>query len=365
MIDPKFKDLLTLANMGVTPDALTAFQNHRNKIQQGDDAVKMRNSVLFGNTFANPGSQTNVTFIPPQAGSMYNNMVTPDDINDTRRDMMRTQANLAMTNNPINPMFNRPARPSGSALLNDVNANSAPVIFQNLNREAVADNLEKTIGAVDKRENKLAKRKEISNKLKRFGLALQGKDPNELDAKKLLQQLQIQTQLLNQKNTSSIIQAREDKISQENDIINYAISELANDPNVTNKEIYKNNRGLLLEYGKIKIKEKPSQVLVGYIRGKIMSPNKFKEISDINVIKDMVVNNPNIANLSNDKVQEFFNFVQGISYNDYVNNVNGARDFINRLIRLPKDYITDGEYTSLEIQQRLNSFMNPLNMSLN
>ena len=96
-----------------------------------------------------------------------------------------------------------------------------------------------------------------------------------------------------------------------------------------------------------------------------MSPNKFKEISNINVIKDMVVNNPNIANVSDDKVQEFFDFVQGISYNDYANNVNGARDFINKLIRLPKDYITDGEYTALEIQQRLNSFMNPLNMSLN
>ena len=68
MIDPKFKDMLTLANMGVTPDALTAFQNHRDKIQQGEDALKMRNSVLFGNTFANPVSQTNATFIPPQEG---------------------------------------------------------------------------------------------------------------------------------------------------------------------------------------------------------------------------------------------------------------------------------------------------------
>jgi hypothetical protein len=122
---------------------------------------------------------------------------------------------------------------------------------------------------------------------------------------------------------------------------------------------------LLLEYGKTKLKEKPSQVLVGYIRGNIMSPNKFKEISNINVIKDMVVNNPDIANVSGDKVQEFFDFVKGISYNDYANNVNGARDFINQLIRLPKDFITDGEYTSLEIQQRLNSFMNPLNMPVN
>ena len=362
MIDPKFKDMLTLANMGVTPDALTAFQNHRDKIQQGEDALKMRNSVLFGNTFANPVSQTNATFIPPQEGSMY------DPQNQRRQ--VATKLDMAMTNTPdrfINPLLSPDtfARPSGSTLLNNVNANSAPVMFQNLNKEAVADNLEKTIGAVDKRENKLAKRREAFDKLRRFGLALQGKDPNEMDMKKVLQQLQIQSTLLNQKNTQSIIGAREDKINQENDIINYAMSELANDPNVTNKKIYENNRGLLLEYGKAKLKEKPSQVLVGYIRGNIMSPNKFKEISNINVIKDMIVNNPDIANLSGDKAQEFFDFVQGISYNDYANNVNGARDFINRLIRLPKDFITDGEYTSLEIQQRLNSFMNPLNMPVN
>lgn len=365
MIDPKFKDMLTLANMGVTADMLTDFQNHRKKLQQGEDALKMRNSVLFGNTFSNPGSQTNATFIPPQEGSMYDNMVSPDDINNTRRDMIRTQANLAMTNNPINPMFNRPARPSGSTLLNNVNANSAPVMFQNLNKEAVADNLEKTIGDVDKRENKLAKRKERFDKLRRFGLALQGKDPNEMDMKKVLQQLQIQSTLLNQKNTQSIIQAREDKKAQENQIIDYARDIIETDTAIRNKDLYLNNPGLLLKYGEAKLKENPSQVLVGYIRGNIMSPNKFKEISNINVIKDMIVNNPDIANLSGDKAQEFFDFVQGISYNDYANNVNGARDFINRLIRLPKDFITDGEYTSLEIQQRLNSFMNPLNMPVN
>lgn len=362
MIDPKFKDMLTLANMGVTPDIIADFRNHRKKIQQGEDALKMRNSVLFGNTFANPGSQTNATFMPPQEGSMY------DPQNQRRK--LATELDIAMTTDPrntINPTMTPDifARPSGSTLLNNINANSAPVMFQNLNKEAVADNLEKTIGAVNKRENKLAKRRERFDALRRFGLALQGKDPNAMDMKKVLQQLQIQSSLLNQQNTQSIIQERKNKINQENDIINYAMSELANDPNVTNKKIYENNRGLLLEYGKTKLKEKPSQVLVSYIQGNIMSPNKFKEISNINVIKDMVVNNPNIANVSDDKVQEFFDFVQGISYNDYANNVNGARDFINKLIRLPKDYITDGEYTALEIQQRLNSFMNPLNMSLN
>ena len=43
MIDPKFKDMLTLANMGVTPDIIADFRNHRKKIQQGEDALKMRN----------------------------------------------------------------------------------------------------------------------------------------------------------------------------------------------------------------------------------------------------------------------------------------------------------------------------------
>lgn len=392
MIDPKFKDMLNISRVpDPTPEQILDYIKMRSREEEMEQALKdgnaymfgrtlrtnqpetnanlmppgskkMRNSVLFSNTFADPEPTTNATFIPPQPGSMY------DPQNQRRK--LATELDIAMTTDPrntINPTMTPDifARPSGSTLLNNVNANSAPVMFQNLNKEAVADNLEKTIGDVNKRENKIAKRKEAFNKLRRFGLALQGKDPNAMDMKKVLQQLQIQSSLLNQQNTQSIIQERKNKISQENDIVNYAMSELANDPNVTNKKIYENNRGLLLEYGKAKLKEKPSQVLVSYIQGNIMSPNKFKEISNINVIKDMVVNNPNIANVSDDKVQEFFDFVQGISYNDYANNVNGARDFINKLIRLPKDYITDGEYTALEIQQRLNSFMNPLNMSLN
>ena len=129
MIDPKFKDMLTLANMGVTPDIIADFRNHRKKIQQGEDALKMRNSVLFGNTFANPGSQTNATFMPPQEGSMY------DPQNQRRQ--VATKLDMAMTNTPdrfINPLLSPDtfARPSGSTLLNNVNANSAPVIFQNL-----------------------------------------------------------------------------------------------------------------------------------------------------------------------------------------------------------------------------------------
>ena len=140
MIDPKFKDMLTLANMGITPDAITAFQNHRDKLKLNEDAFNMRNSVLFGNTFANPVSKTNATFIPPQEGSMY------DPQNQRRQ--VATKLDMAMTNTPdrfINPLLSPDtfARPSGSTLLNNVNANSAPVIFQNLNKETVLDNLEK------------------------------------------------------------------------------------------------------------------------------------------------------------------------------------------------------------------------------
>ena len=196
MIDPKFKDMLTLANMGITPDAITAFQNHRDKLKLNEDAFNMRNSVLFGNTFANPVSKTNATFIPPQEGSMY------DPQNQRRQ--VATKLDMAMTNTPdrfINPLLSPDtfARPSGSTLLNNVNANSAPVIFQNLNKETVLDNLEKTIGDVDKRENKLAKRKERLDAVRRFGLALQGKDPNAMDAKKLMQMLDMQykTNLMN------------------------------------------------------------------------------------------------------------------------------------------------------------------------
>ena len=88
-------------------------------------STRMRNSVLFGNTFANTTPETNATFMPPKPGSMYDNMVSPDDINDIRRNMMKTQANIALINNPLNPMFNRPDRPNNSALLDNVNANNA------------------------------------------------------------------------------------------------------------------------------------------------------------------------------------------------------------------------------------------------
>ena len=254
MIDPKFKDMLTLANMGVTPDALTAFQNHRNKIQQGEDALKMRNSVLFGNTFANPSSQTNATFIPPQPGSMYNNMVSPDDINNTRRDMIRTQANLAMTNNPINPMFNRPARPSGSALLNNVNANSAPLIFQNLDRNALLDNLEKTIEGKNSDQVK-AERQAKFNKIKRFGLALQGKDPNAMDMKKLMQMLDLQYK-------GALIEGQGNKKKDREETISFARSAVISDASIdeAQRNLILNNDSAALAYAKTAFKGNPVAV---------------------------------------------------------------------------------------------------------
>lgn len=270
MIDPKFKDMLTLANMGVTPDALTAFENHRNKIQQGDDAVKMRNSVLFGNTFANPGSQTNATFIPPQPGSMYNNMVSPDDINNTRRDMIRTQANLAMTNNPINPMFNRPARPSGSALLNNVNANSAPLIFQNLDKNALLDNLEKTIEGKNSDQVK-AERQAKFDKIKGLGLALQGKDPNAMDMKKIMQMLDLQYK-------GSLIEGQTNKKKDRQETIDFARSAVVSDASLdeAQRNLILSNDSAALVYGKTALKGKdPVNEIANYALTSTYSPSAF------------------------------------------------------------------------------------------
>lgn len=357
MIDPKFKDMLTLANMGVTPDALTAFQNHRDKIQQGEDALKMRNSVLFGNTFANPVSQTNATFIPPQEGSMY------DPQNQRRQ--VATKLDMAMTNTPdrfINPLLSPDtfARPSGSTLLNNVNANSAPVMFQNLNKEAVADNLEKTIGAVDKRENKLAKRREAFDKLRRFGLALQGKDPNAMDMKKVLQQLQIQSSLLNQKNTQSIIQERENKISQENQIIDYARDMIQTDTGIRNKDLYLNNPGLLLKYGEDKLKENPAEILFNYVQAGTMSVNKFREIQLTSDAKLTELINKSDKYGPDTIPEEIIELIRGVSYEDYANNVQGIKDTINGIITDTKDLLTDGENTSLQLRKNLDPFFSPL-----
>lgn len=313
MIDPKFKNMLTLANMGITPDALTAFQNHRNKIQQGEDALKMRNSVLFGNTFANPGSQTNATFIPPQKGSMYDNMVSPNDINNTRRNMMKTQANIALTNNPLNPMFNRPDRPSGSALLNNVNANSAPLIMPPINKEAVADNLQGTIRAGDAKEKRIKDRQEAFNKLSRLGLALQGKDPNASKISNFMKMLDMQykTNLMNAQNLKS---------QDRNAIISFARSQASQDPTLSDSRLnaIMNNDAVAFQYGTKEAKgNNPEDVLNNYQLTGTISPNafnflqqnlnKFADDADGKIIKDILSKTNYDQYVQNDKQKQDFN----------------------------------------------------------
>lgn len=331
MIDPKFKDMLTLANMGITPDAITAFQNHRDKLKLNEDAFNMRNSVLFGNTFANPVSKTNATFIPPQEGSMY------DPQNQRRQ--VATKLDMAMTNTPdrfINPLLSPDtfARPSGSTLLNNVNANSAPVIFQNLNKETVLDNLEKTIGDVDKRENKLAKRKERLDAVRRFGLALQGKDPNAMDAKKLMQMLDMQykTNLMN-----SQILKNQDRAS----IISFARSQAPNDPTLSDSQLdaIMNNDAVALQYGNKEAKgNEPEEVLNNYVLTGTISPNafnflqqnlnKFADDAEGKIIKDILSKTTYDQYVKNDKVKQDFNSLlrrQSITGDEDLNRyINGS-----------------------------------------
>ena len=331
MIDPKFKDMLTLANMGITPDAITAFQNHRDKLKLNEDAFNMRNSVLFGNTFANPVSKTNAIFIPPQEGSMY------DPQNQRRQ--VATKLDMAMTNTPdrfINPLLSPDtfARPSGSTLLNNVNANSAPVIFQNLNKETVLDNLEKTIGDVDKRENKLAKRKERLDAVRRFGLALQGKDPNAMDAKKLMQMLDMQykTNLMN-----SQILKNQDRAS----IISFARSQAPNDPTLSDSQLdaIMNNDAVALQYGNKEAKgNEPEEVLNNYVLTGTISPNafnflqqnlnKFADDAEGKIIKDILSKTTYDQYVKNDKVKQDFNSLlrrQSITGDEDLNRyINGS-----------------------------------------
>jgi hypothetical protein len=313
MIDPKFKDMLTLANMGVTPDALTAFKNHRDRLQQNEDALKMRNTVLFGNTFANPGSQTNATFIPPKPGSMYDNMISPNNVNNTRRDMMKTQANLAMTDSPINPMFNRPARPSGSTLLNNVNANSAPLMFQNLDKEALLNNLQGTIRAGDAKEKRIKDRKETFNKLSKVGLALQGKDPNASNMSNFMKMLDLQykTNLMNAQNL---------KNQDRNAIISFARSQAPQDPSLSDSELnaIMNNDAVALSYGNREAKgNKPEDTLNSYILTGTISPNafgflqqnlnKFPDDAEGKMIKDILSKTTYEQYVKNDKAKQDFN----------------------------------------------------------
>ena len=317
MIDPKFKDMLTLANMGITPDAITAFQNHRNKLKLNDDALNMRNSVLFGNTFANSGSQTDATFIPPQPGSMY------DPQNQRRK--LATELDIAMTTDPrntINPtmtpdIFARPGvTKSYSALMSGVNAADASaniLIGTNINKNDVIDNLNKTIGDVDKRENKLAKTRERLEAVRRLGLALQGKDPDAMDAKKLMQMLDMQYK-------TSLMQNMGLKNQDRASIIAFARSQAPNDPTLSDSQLNAilNNDAVALQYGNKEAKgNEPEEVLNNYVLTGTISPNafnflqqnlnKFADDAEGKIIKDILSKTTYDQYVKNDKVKQDFN----------------------------------------------------------
>ena len=306
MIDSKFKDLLNISRVpDPTPEQILSYIKMRNREEEMEQALKdgnaymfgktlrtnkpetnatftppgstrMRNSVLFGNTFANTSPKTNATFMPPKPGSMYDNMVSPDDINDIRRNMMKTQANIALINNPLNPMFNRPDRPNNSALLDDVNANNAAaniLMGRNINKEAVADNLQKTIKDVDAREKekRIAKRKERFEKLRRFGLALSGKDPDALDAKQLMQMIDMQYKTALFENMG--LKSRDRK-----EIIDFARQAAKTDPNLSEieKNSVLNNDAVAFAYGTKAAKGgDPEDKLNTYISTGTMSPSAF------------------------------------------------------------------------------------------
>ena len=306
MIDSKFKDLLNISRVpDPTPEQILSYIKMRNREEEMEQALKdgnaymfgktlrtnkpetnatftppgstrMRNSVLFGNTFANTSPKTNATFMPPKPGSMYDNMVSPDDINDIRRNMMKTQANIALINNPLNPMFNRPDRPNNSALLDDVNANNAAaniLMGRNINKEAVADNLQKTIKDVDAREKekRIAKRKERFEKLRRFGLALSGKDPDALDAKQLMQMIDMQYKTALFENMG--LKSRDRK-----EIIDFARQTAETDPNLSEieKNSVLNNDAVAFAYGTKAAKGgDPEDKLNTYISTGTMSPSAF------------------------------------------------------------------------------------------
>lgn len=352
MIDPKFKDLLNISRVpDPTPEQIFAYLKMRSREEEMEQALKdgnaymggrtirinkpetnatftppgstrMRNSVLFGNTFANTSPETNATFMPPKPGSMYDNMVSPDDINDIRRNMMKTQANIALINNPLNPMFNRPDRPNNSALLDDVNANNAAaniLMGRNINKEAVADNLQKTIKDVDAREKekRIAKRKERFEKLRRFGLALSGKNPDALDAKRLMQMIDMQykTGLFENMNLKS----RDRK-----EIIDFARQTAETDPNLSEieKNSVLNNDAVAFAYGTKAAKGgDPEDKLNTYISTGTMSPSAFTYLQqNINKFQD------------NPEGKQIKDILSKSTYQEYVQSEQQKNQF-NSLLR--------------------------------
>jgi len=182
-----------------------------------------------------------------------------------------------------------------------------------------------------------------------------------MDMKKVLQQLQIQSSLLNQQNTQSIIKEREDRRNQDNQIIDYARDIIKTDTSVRNKDLYLNNPGLLLKYGEDKLKENPAEVLFNFVQNEQMSVNKFREIQlTSNAELTKLINNSDKYG-ADEKPEEIIELIKGVSYEDYANNVQGIKDVINGIITDKKDFLTGGENTSLELRKNLDPFFSPLN----
>ena len=330
MIDPKFKDMLTIANMDyLTPDMIADFRNHRKRIQQGEDALKMRNSVLFGNTFANPEPTTNATFIPPQEGSMY------DPQNQRRK--LATELDIAMTTDPrntINPtmtpdIFARPGvTKSYSALMSGVNADDASaniiggltpkqVMKKNISKDAVLDNLQGTIRAGDAKEKRIRDRQEAFNKLSRVGMALQGKDPNASNLSNFMKMLDLQYK-------TSLMQNMGQKNQDRASIIAFARSQAPNDASLSDSQLnaIMNNDAVALQYGNREAKgNEPEDVLNNYVLTSTISPNAFNFLQQ------------NLNKFSDDAEGKMIkDILSKTTYDEYVKNEKSKTDF-NSLLR--------------------------------
>ena len=100
---------------------------------------------------------------------------------------------------------------------------------------------------------------------------MQGKDPNAMDAKKLMQMLDMQykTNLMN-----SQILKNQDRAS----IISFARSQAPNDPTLSDSQLdaIMNNDAVALQYGNKEAKgNEPEEVLNNYVLTGTISPNAF------------------------------------------------------------------------------------------
>lgn len=327
MIDPRFKDIFDISQSNYSPTQAEIFSylRHREKVREPGDELKIRNSFLFGNTFADPEPKTNATFIPPQPGSMY------DPQNQRRK--LATELDIAMTTDPrntINPtmtpdIFARPGvTKSYSALMSGVNADDASaniiggltpkqVMKKNISKDAVLDNLQGTIRAGDAKEKRIRDRQEAFNKLSRVGMALQGKDPNASNLSNFMKMLDLQYK-------TSLMQNMGQKNQDRASIIAFARSQAPNDASLSDSQLnaIMNNDAVALQYGNREAKgNEPEEVLNNYILTGTISPNafnflqqnlnKFADDAEGKIIKDILSKTTYDQYVQNDKIKQDFN----------------------------------------------------------